>query len=199
MADPALGPLIDLHGPPPLRRTRNAFRSLVRTVVGQQLSGTAARTIYDRFRALYPGRAFPTPEDVLQTPEATLRSAGLSGAKARTLHDLATKLTDGTIPRRRLCRLPDGRVREALLGVKGLGPWSVDIFLLFALARPDVLPVGDLGLRKGARSHFGLAELPDAAQLEELTEPWRPYRSAGTWYMWRSLDGPLAVVAAQAS
>lgn len=165
------------------------FRSLCRAVIGQQLSGAAAEAIYRRFLAQFAGRGFPTPAAVLATSHEELRAAGLSGAKARTLHDLSAKLEDGTVPRRRLSRMDDDELREVLTQVKGIGPWSVDMFLIFALWRPDVLPVGDLGVRKGMQRHFGLAGLPEAETMRELADPWAPYRTVASWYMWRVLEG----------
>jgi DNA-3-methyladenine glycosylase II len=187
--DPRFCALARRHGPPGIRRSRNHFRSLVRAVIGQQLSGAAAATIWRRFCRSFDG-PFPRPERVLAVPEVTLRGAGLSRAKARTVRDLAAKLTDGTIPRRRLGSAPDAEVRASLTQVVGIGDWTVDMFLIFALARPDVLPVGDLGVRKGVARHFDLPALPDPSTMQALTTPWRPHRSVGVWYMWRLLEGP---------
>lgn len=186
--DPALREVIGRHPAPTVRRSRNVFRSLCRAVIGQQLSGAAAEAIYRRFLAQFDGRGFPTPAAVLGATHEELRAAGLSGAKARTVHDLAAKLEDGTVPRRRLGRMSDDGLREVLTQVKGIGPWSVDMFLIFALWRADVLPVGDLGVRKGVQRHFGLDELPDAEAMRELAEPWAPYRTVASWYMWRVLE-----------
>lgn len=177
--------LIDHHGPPDVRRTRNAFRTLARAIIYQQLSGKAAGTIYARFVALYPGRRFPRPRDVTQTPLSTLRSVGLSAQKASYLHDLAGRFCDGTIRTRHFARLTDDDLATLLCQVKGIGPWSVDMFLIFGLARPDVLPVGDLGIRRGMMRFFSLPALPAPAEMRDLAAPWRPFRSLASWYMWR--------------
>lgn len=181
--------LITRHGAPDLRRTRNSFASLGRSIVYQQLSGMAAGTIYGRFLDLFPGRRFPRPDVLLGTPEDTLRGVGLSRAKVAALHDLARKLADGTVQPRRFARMDADALRAVLTQVRGIGPWSVDMFLIFGLLRPDVLPVGDLGVRKGMQSYFGLDVLPGPAQMETLAAPWQPYRSVASWYMWRLVDG----------
>lgn len=184
-----MGALIDAHGPPALRRTDNAFESLGRAIVYQQLSGKAAGTIYGRFLGLFPGQRFPEPEALLATPFESLRSVGVSRAKATYLFDLAAKFADGTIAPRGFARMTDAELGATLTQVKGIGEWSVHMFLLFGLLRPDVLPVGDLGVRKGVKLYFGLDDLPAPKAMEALCEPWRPYRSAASWYMWRLLEG----------
>jgi len=186
--DKRLAPVIERHGAPTLRPTSNAVRSLARAIVSQQLSGKAADTIWDRFVALYPGRRFPRPAAILATPDAALRGAGLSGAKAAALKDLARHVVERKLVPARLPAASDAEIAEMLLPVRGIGPWSVDMFLMFALARPDVLPVGDLGVRKGMQRHFGLRTLPEPDKMTRLAAPWRPYRSVAAWYMWRVLE-----------
>ncbi|WP_428267189.1 DNA-3-methyladenine glycosylase family protein [Haliangium sp.] len=183
--------LIRRHGAPPLSKTRNSFASLGRAIVSQQLSGKAADTIYGRFLALYPRRRFPRPDELLATPIETLRGAGLSRAKASSLHDLAAKFQDGTVIPRRFVHMDEDGLRAMLTQVKGIGPWSVDMFLIFGLMRPDVLPVGDLGVRKGVQAYFGTEALPDAEEMTALSEGWRPYRSVASWYMWRVVEEGL--------
>lgn len=192
--DPRLAALIEQHGPPRLRRTRNTFQSLAEAIIYQQLSGKAAGTILGRFVALYPKRRIPRPADVLATPLTQLRGVGLSGQKAAYLHDLAAKYTDGTLQPRRFSRMSDEEIAEALIQVKGIGQWSVDMFLIFALNRPDVLPVGDLGVRKGFQRFFQLPALPAPDEMRLLAESWRPYRSVGTWYMWRVVEAGMLEV-----
>ena len=187
-ADPRLAPLIDRHGPPPLEATRDPFRSLARAIVYQQLSGGAASTIFKRFCGLYPGGRFPRPAALAATPLLRLRSAGLSGAKAAALLDLAAHFADRRVQKAHLLSAPDDEVRAALLPVRGIGAWTVDMFLIFGLVRPDVLPVGDLGVRKGMQLHFGLRKLPEAPRMEALAAPWRPFRSFASYYMWRVVD-----------
>jgi DNA-3-methyladenine glycosylase II len=186
--DPRLAPVIDRHGPPAWRRTRDPFHSLARAIVYQQLTGKAASTIIGRFCALYPGARFPRPAALAKTSPARLRSAGLSGAKAAALLDLASHFADRRVRTAHLLRAPDDEVRAALLPVRGIGPWTIDMFLMFGLERPDVLPVGDLGVRKGMQLHFGLRSLPEAPRMVKLAESWRPYRSFGSYYMWRIVE-----------
>ncbi len=169
------------------RRPGDAYGALVRAIVGQQLSARAARTIYERVTGLFGDRT-PTPRELLDTEPDVLRGAGLSGAKVAFLRDLAEHIEDGELDLEQLPELPDGEVFEQLVQVKGLGPWTVDIFLLFHLGRPDVLPVGDLGIKRAVQTEYGLEELPDAAELERIAEPWRPHRSLACLYLWRSLD-----------
>ncbi len=202
------GPMTDLirhHGPPELRRSRNSFASLTRAIISQQLNGKAADTILSRFLAIYAAepasrrsrsaspissqkRRFPRPEQVRQTSVETLRGAGLSRAKAASVRDLAQKYCDGTLVPRRFSSMEPETLRETLTQVRGIGPWSVDMFLIFALLRPDILPVGDLGVRKGMQTYFDLPELPVAGEMETLAAPWQPYRSVASWYMWRLVD-----------
>ena len=187
-ADPRLAPLIARHGAPTMTPTRDPVLSLARAIVYQQLSGKAAATIWGRVLALYPRKRLPRPVVILATPDAKLRAAGMSAAKAAALKDLARHVAEKRLVPSRLPALSDAEVAEVLLPVRGIGPWSVDMFLMFALARPDVLPVGDLGIRKGMQRHFGLRKLPEAEKMVRLAAPWRPYRSVAAWYMWRLLE-----------
>jgi DNA-3-methyladenine glycosylase II len=184
----AMPALIAEHGAPELQRTRNALQSLARAIVYQQLSGKAAGTIYGRFLALYPGGRFPTAARLLATPFDDLRSVGLSRGKASFLLDLAAKFADGTIQPRRFGRASEAEIAATLLQVKGIGQWSVDMFLIFGLNKPDVLPVGDLGVQRGMMRYFGRRAMPNPKQMIALAEPWRPYRSIATYYMWRVAD-----------
>jgi DNA-3-methyladenine glycosylase II len=168
-------------------RPADAYGTLVRTITGQQLSSKAAATIYTRLTALYGGRT-PTPEEIIATDPQRLRDVGLSGAKAAYLRDLAEHIVDGELPIDELAELPDEKVYEVLIAVKGLGRWSIDMFLMFHLGRGDVLPVGDLGIRKAIQVHYGLDELPKPAETEQIAEAWRPYRTLACLYLWESLD-----------
>jgi DNA-3-methyladenine glycosylase II len=159
----------------------------VRTITGQQLSSKAAATIYTRLTGLYGGRT-PTPEEIIATEPQQLRDVGLSGAKAAYLRDLAEHIVDGELPVGELAELPDEKVYEVLIAVKGLGRWSIDMFLMFHLGRPDILPVGDLGIRKAIQVHYGLDKLPKPAEMEQIAEAWRPYRTLACLYLWESLD-----------
>jgi DNA-3-methyladenine glycosylase II len=185
--DPVLAPVIRRAGPCGIRPSGDPYRSLLRTVIFQQLHGAAARAIADRLRARYRGR-FPKPADLLATPDADLRAVGLSRQKIATLRALATAFGEGTLANRRLARMDDDAVIEAVTRVRGIGEWTAHMLLMFSLGRPDVLPVGDYGVRKGAMLLYGLDELPKPAELEQLCEPWRPYRSVGSWYLWRAAD-----------
>lgn len=186
-SDASMRRLIDHHGSPALSRSRNHLESLTRAIVYQQLSGKAAGTIYRRFLDLYGGR-FPHPAVIAATPEPTLRAVGLSTAKAAYVCDLARHFAERVLVAGAFARMSDDRLVESLTRVKGIGEWSVHMFLMFGLNRPDVLPTGDLGVRKGMQLFFRLKDLPKPAAMAELAEPWRPYRSIGSWYMWRATE-----------
>src|SRR5881398_1177332 len=167
------------------------FDALAESIAYQQLSGKAAATIFGRVRALYPKRKWLDPEQLLATPDETLRAAGLSRAKTAALKDLAAKTIDGTVPAgRALIRMSDDEIITRLTAVRGIGRWTVEMLLLFDLGRPDVWPVDDYGVRKGFAKTFGRRKLPTSKQLMKFGEKWRPYRSAAAWYFWRALDTP---------
>ena len=167
------------------------FDALAESIAYQQLSGKAAATIFGRVRALYPKRKWLDPEQLLATPDETLRAAGLSRAKTAALKDLAAKTIDGTVPSARaLIRMSDDEIIMRLTTVRGIGRWTVEMLLLFDLGRPDVWPVDDYGVRKGFAKIFGKRKLPTPKQLMKLGEKWRPYRSVAAWYFWRALDAP---------
>ncbi len=192
-ADPELGRAIRLIGPLGLEPPdlRSPFHYLQRAIVYQQLSGKAAGTIFGRFRRIYSpgGRRNPSPDQILATPESTLRGAGLSTAKARAILDLASHARLGTVPtRRELGRLDPDTIIERLTRVRGVGRWTVEMLLIFHLGHPDVLPLGDLGLRKGFGRVFGVKRLPSPRTVARRGERWRPYRSIAGWYLWRALD-----------
>ncbi len=180
-----IGPL----GPAERRRGRpeDAYGSLVRTIIGQQLSTKAARSIYGRLTALFDGRP-PTPEELLSTDEEPLRACGLSRPKVRYLRDLAERVISGELDLSSLHGLPDEEVIRQITAVKGLGRWSADMFLMFHLGRPDVLPVGDLGIRRAVERAYGLPALPDPDELRTLAAPWRPECTLACLYLWESLD-----------
>lgn len=194
--DPVLGTLVVAQGPLDEERRRrgrpdDAYGALVRSIVGQQLSVKAARTIYERLTALYDGRT-PTPGQLIATEPERLREAGLSRAKAAYLRDLAERAEDGRLDLALLPDRDDDEVAEMLIAVKGLGRWTVDMFLMFHLRRPDVLPVGDLGIRRAVERAYGLPGLPDAAELTRIAEPWRPHRTLACLHLWESLDNAPA-------
>ncbi len=180
-----LGPL-DLEA---RRRGRpaDAYGALLRSIVGQQLSTKAARTIYERMTQLWDGRT-PTPEQLLEADPDAIRAAGLSRPKIAYLRSLAEHVLSGELELDRLDELSDDEITAELTAVKGLGRWTADMFLIFHLNRPDVLPVGDLGVRRAIETVYELPSIPAAEEMEELAEPWRPYRSVASLYLWRSLD-----------
>jgi DNA-3-methyladenine glycosylase II len=189
--------LVDRIGPlsPEARkrgRPADAYGTLVRSIVGQQLSTKAARSIYTRMTTeLYDGKT-PTPQQIIDTEPDALRAVGLSRAKAAYLRSLAEHVVDGDLPVDQLAELPDDAVYDRLMAVKGLGRWTVDMFLIFHLGRPDILPVGDLGIRKAIQAAYGLKELPKPPEMERIAEPWRPHRSLASLYLWESLDNAPA-------
>lgn len=194
--DPRLGAVIERVGPCTLlpRREGTHFAHLVRNIVYQQLSGTAAATIHGRFVALVTGASgaaaspAPDPRAVLDTSEEALRACGLSAAKVRAVRDLALHVTDERLPLHRLDIMDDQEIIDALVQVRGIGPWTAQMFLMFRLGRPDVLPVLDLGVRKGAQRIYRTRALPDAARLGKIARNWRPWASVASWYCWRVLD-----------
>jgi DNA-3-methyladenine glycosylase II len=192
-SDPVLRRVIDEIGPENFGdrrrgRPRDHYGVLVRTITGQQLSTKAAAAIYARLTARYGGRA-PTPDEVLaEDPEELRAAAGLSRAKVTYLRSLAEHVLDGSLELPKLGRLPDEQVIAELVAVKGLGEWSAHMFLMFHLQRPDVLAVGDLGIRRAVMLAYGLEALPSPAQLEAIAEPWRPDRTLACLFLWRSLE-----------
>ena len=173
-------------------RPDDAYGALVRTIVGQQLSTKAARSIYARLTALFGGVA-PTPSELICTDEEPLRAAGLSRPKVRYLRDLANHVLSGELDLGGLQELSDEEAAARIVAVKGLGQWSADMFLMFHLGREDVLPVGDLGIRRAVERAYGLPALPDPDVLRELAAPWRPHRTLASFYLWESLDNKPAV------
>ncbi len=184
--DAVLKPLIRAVGPCTLRLSDDHFATLVRSIVSQQISGKAAQAISARLLATV-GRF--QPKRILAASEDDLRSAGLSRGKQRSIRDLAEKCQGGVVPLKALAGMDDAEIVASLTQVHGIGPWTAEMFLIFSLGRTDVLPVGDYGLRAGVQKHYQLAELPKKQTLLELTEEWKPFRSIGTWYIWRSLGG----------
>jgi DNA-3-methyladenine glycosylase II len=191
-ADPVLGQLIDAYGIDGLGdrrrgRPRDHYGVLVRAIIGQQLSTKAADAIYGRLTERYGGRP-PTPEEVLaDDPDELRTSAGLSHAKVGYLRSLAEHVLDGSLALDKLSRLPDDEVIAELVAVKGIGLWSAQIFLMFHLQRPDVVAIGDLGIRRAVMLAYGLDAMPTPAEVQERAEPWRPHRTLACLFLWRSL------------
>jgi DNA-3-methyladenine glycosylase II len=191
-ADPVMAELIERAGEMDMERRRrgrpkgDAYAALVRAVIGQQLSAKAAFTIHGRVLELFGGR-HPTPRELLDADQAQLRAAGLSGRKVEYLRDLSRHVLDGELEVDRLDQLSDDAAMAEIVAVRGLGEWSAQMFLMFFLERPDVLPTGDLGIRRAVQVSYGLEELPGAEELERIAEPWRPHRTLACLYLWESL------------
>jgi DNA-3-methyladenine glycosylase II len=191
-SDDTLRRLIDERGPLDQEarqrgRPADAYGALLRSIVGQQLSTKAARSIYGRLTEQFGGRA-PTPQELLDADPEAVRAAGLSRAKVKYLRSLAEHVLSGELELERLPELSDEAVEREVTAVKGLGQWTAHMFLIFHLGRPDVLPVGDLGVRRAVERAYGLEALPSAEELERLGERWAPYRSLAALYLWESLD-----------
>lgn len=184
--DPILGKIICSVGDYSLKKRNHHFAVLVESIVSQQLATRAAEAIFCRFKDLYP--KFPTAPEILATKKSKLRSIGLSSMKIEYIKDLAKKVDQGKIKMRTLSKMSNEEVISHLTQVKGIGRWTAEMFLIFSLGRQDVLPVHDLGLRKGVQMAFSLSELPEPSEVENLGKRWKPYRSVATWYLWKSLQ-----------
>lgn len=188
-SDPRLGALIDEHGAYTPRPNPDPYVALVRSIFFQQLAGAAASAIMRRTFALFGDEErTPDPADFLRASDEDLRSAGLSRQKTGYLRDLAQHVVDGRLRFDQVDGMDDAEVIKHLTAVKGIGEWSAHMFLMFHLGRPDVLPVGDLGVRKGMQAVYGLRKEPDAKRASKIGAPWAPYRSVGAWYMWRAVE-----------
>jgi DNA-3-methyladenine glycosylase II len=186
-ADPVLGSIIDQVGPYKIQYREPVFQTLVRSIVYQQLHGKAALTIYTRLADA--AKADPlTPESILRLRPARMRALGLSGQKLKYIRELARMTRDGEVNFDLCPGMDDASVVEHLTRVKGVGVWTVHMFLIFALRRRDVLPTGDLGVRAAIKKAYGLTELPSTDEMERIAAAWRPYCSVASWYLWRSLD-----------
>ncbi len=189
--DPILRAAIERVGPLEEQTgSGDHFAALCHIILGQQLSVASARAIRGRFEAHFGEK--PDAAKVVQLSAEDARTLGLSGAKARYLRDLAEHICEGKLEIGRLELLSDDKIRQELVAVKGIGPWSVDMFLMFHLNKPDVLPVGDLGIREAFKRLYDLEERPDAAKMELLSAPWRPHRTLACRYLWRFLDLPAS-------
>jgi methylated-DNA-[protein]-cysteine S-methyltransferase len=192
-ADSTLGQLIDEVGPyaVTLRRGHSPYEALARSIVGQQITGRAATAILARLASVFGTKGVPPPRRILGAKDAQLRAAGLSGGKARAFRDLAAQALAGNVPSWAvLRRWPDERILSTLTEIHGIGRWTVEMVLLFRLGRPDVLPLGDYGVRKGYGRRFTRGRLPSIRELQRRGWRWRPYRSVASWYLWRALELP---------
>jgi DNA-3-methyladenine glycosylase II len=185
-ADKKLGKIAELHGPPTIHVERDLFETLVHSVAGQQLSGRAAQAIVNK---LSDRIGATTPENLKKETPESLRAVGLSGAKCGTIIELALAFGNG-LDEQALRKMDDAEVVETVTRFKGIGPWTAEMFLMFALGRPDVMSPGDLGLRKGLQIVYKKKELPSIKEAGPMFERWRPYRTAASWYLWRAIEGP---------
>jgi len=190
-ADPVMAAIIAKAGPYRAGYTDPVFQTLVRSIVYQQLNGKAALTIFNRLKEAVKVSPM-TPEAVLQLRPQKMRTVGLSKQKTLYIRELARLTRDGQIQFERLPEMEDAAIIETLTRVKGVGVWTVQMFLMFALQRPNVLPVGDLGVRAAMKKAYGLAELPKPQEMERIAAAWHPYCSIASWYLWRSLENPGA-------
>lgn len=191
-ADPVLASIIDRVGPCKIQYREPVFHNLVRSIVYQQLHGKAAATIFGRLMAA--AKTDPlAPESILRLRPARMRSLGLSGQKMKYIRELSRLTRDGEIDFERCATLKDDEVIQHLTRCNGIGVWTVHMFLIFALRRPDVLPTGDLGIRAAIKKAYGLADLPKPDQMHKIAAAWRPYSSVASWYLWRSLDNQGAM------
>lgn len=187
--DPKLAPVIRFSGPCRIRPHTDHYGELVGSIVGQQLSSVAAGTIWRRVLDLFDGK-MPTPEQLIKIDDQKLRDVGLSWAKVRYVKDLARHILDGRLDLDHIATMPNNQIIKQLVAVKGLGEWSAHMFMIFGLGRLDILPTGDLGVRKAMMNLYGLQELPDPARMVTIANRyrWHPYESVAAWYCWQSLD-----------
>ena len=186
--DPVLGAVIDRVGDYSINRRPDRFHSLVQAIIFQQLAGRAAQTIFDRFVAAVGGGRFPTPDRLLAASDETMRSAGLSRGKMAYIRDLATHVNNRTLSFHRHAQMTDDEVIADLTRVRGIGRWTAEMFLMFNLHRPDVLPVDDLGVRNAVARLYGMSAPPPPKELRVFGQRWSPYRTVASWYLWQSLN-----------
>ncbi|KAI5066170.1 hypothetical protein GOP47_0018794 [Adiantum capillus-veneris] len=195
--DAKLREVIEVCQLPSFQSCSNPFRSLASSIVYQQLAGSAAKAIYNRLLLLCGGEGSLTPAVISKLSATELRNIGISARKASYLHDLSRNFLEGGLSDASIMLMEDEELLSALTSVKGIGVWSVHMFMIFSLHRPDVLPVGDLGVRKGFLKLYNLKSLPSPSEMERISAPWRPYRSLGAWYMWRLIERKSPVVSAK--
>jgi DNA-3-methyladenine glycosylase II len=189
--DPVLRRLIREHGKCDLvpEKRQSPFQSLVQAVAHQQLNGKAANNILTRFKKLFPGRKFPKPEDLAKVTDAQIRACGFSFAKIKSIRDIAEKTLSGVVPSsRQIVKLSDDEIIARLMEVRGVGRWTVEMLLIFQLGRPDVLPVGDFGVRTGFRIAYKKREMPELKALLAFGEKWKPHRTTAAWFLWCAAD-----------
>jgi DNA-3-methyladenine glycosylase II len=185
--DPKMRRLVQKYRLPELEKKENLFGALIYEIIGQQLSGKVAKILYSRFLKLWPKKKFPEPKNVLKMPDRKIRDCGCSWAKVKYIKALAKSVANGQLNLKSLHRVSDDEARKQLLSVKGIGPWTCEMFLIFSLHRPDIFSVGDLGLRT-AVSKLYKVKRNDFKKIEKISQRWRPYRSFACRYLWKSLD-----------
>ena len=190
-SDPELIPLLDAFKIQDLQPETDYFKSLTRSIVYQQLSGKAAKTISDRFILLYKDKSYPTPVDVINTNHEKLRSVGLSNSKAQYIKNIAHAFLDNPDTYESLEKMDNQDIIDTLITIKGVGPWTAQMFLMFTLNRTDVFPVTDLGVQKGFQHYYKLSEMPTLGQMLKKSKKWAPYRTVVSLYFWRLLEGPF--------
>ena len=190
-ADADLKRLFDIYEAPELSLGQNYFWSLCRSIIYQQLNGKVSKTIMDRFIVLYKNGKYPSPKEVLNTDLKVLRDVGLSRAKAGYMHNIARAFVDDVIQFKNFSYVSDDEIKNQLIKIKGIGPWTVEMFLIFTLNRPDIFPATDLGIQKGYQRYYKLQKLPETNDMVKKAERWRPYRSVVTLYLWYAVDGPF--------
>jgi len=186
-SEPVMRDLVRRVGPYAIEVRGAPYQSLLRAILYQQLAGPAAAAIERRFLAMFAGR-IPRPAELAPLSDEALRTAGISRQKAGYMRSIAEHFDSGQLSDRKLLRMPDEDVIDAVTQIKGVGRWTADMLLMFCLGRPDVLPVGDLGIQNAMKLAYGLDAPPKPAEMEAIAEAWRPYRSAGSWYLWRRSD-----------
>ncbi len=186
--EPRFGTLIDEFGEPDFELQDNYFKSLVRSIIYQQLSGKSAFAIYNRYLQLFNSTEFPSPQQVIAIPDSHYTSIGLSRQKTCYIKEIAQAFSNKEIVPENIPKLKDDEVRKQFIKIKGIGPWTIDMFLMFTLNRPDILPVNDLGIQKGFKLFFRLNELPDEKFMVEKAKKWKPFRTIACWYLWKLVD-----------
>ena len=186
--EPRFGTLIDEFGEPDFELQDNYFKSLVRSIIYQQLSGKSAFAIYNRYLQLFNSTEFPSPQQVLAIPDSHYKSIGLSRQKTCYIKEISQAFSNKEIVPENIPKMKDDEVRKQFIKIKGIGPWTIDMFLMFTLNRPDILPVNDPGIQKGFKSFFSLNELPDENFMVEKSEKWKPFRTIACWYLWKLVD-----------
>jgi len=187
-SDPTLKPLFNIFEIEELKPEKNYFQSLTKSIIYQQLSIKAAKTISDRFIALFGTKKYPSPNDVINIEHKLLRSAGLSNAKASYIKNIAQAFLDETIDYKNLDQFSDDEIINQLIAIKGVGPWTAQMFLIFTLNRPDIFPIGDLGVQKGFQQYFKLKKLPSREAMQKKAKKWKPFRTVVSLYLWRVVD-----------